>query len=394
MTEMDLPTVSTLRAKVAKRTVQAQVELSCAKLRDIYFGSPRVADPAFFGIPINVPDDVDPRKGAAPGFRDVDFGELDKLDPTVPDRPVHLKIGVIGGGMGGLYASLILQDLGIEHEVVEATGRPGGRVWSYHFSKKPGDYYEVGAMLFPDIPIMTRTFKLLQLLGITRDTNPHPGQGHLIHFRHSGPNNPWLFNNILKTGGPAPSESDPFRVSVENGGTVDGRFVSMGCREILRKVFEEWRNRLVSDFEPTWAALMALDQRVVSLRSYLIEKFRSEAAGSDRNQVISNLYYMTNWCETMDAGSRHYDAAFISWVLLSLEFEYPAPTPPTYDTVPIVDHHPSSPSHDYSWWCLNGGTDIVAKRTVARLTKNPLYNLGQPGSRMRRSRTRGEKSLR
>lgn len=405
---MDLPAVSTLRAKLAKRIVQTQLELSCAKLRaklrDRYLGSPTEPPPVFFGTPILAPHDLDPTRTAAPGFRDVDFNELDegidKLIKTGRDPLAHprikWKVGVIGGGIGGLYASLILEDLGITNEVSEATGRTGGRMWSHRFSSKPGDYYEVGAMLFPDIPIMTRTFRLLALLGITRDTNPHPTEGCLIPYYFVGPNNPWLYNNILKTNITALSEVDPFRVSVENGGIVNKKFVTLGYREILKRVFQEWRDRLVSDFEGTMTELIAIDRRAISLRSYMIEKFEREMQDLGRDRA--DLYYMTNWCEAMDARTRHFDAAFISWVVLSLEFEYPAGPSPTYDPKPIRDKSPvhddpsgapptydpksirdKPPVHDYSWWILNGGTDIAAKRTAARLTNKPLHHLRVTG---------------
>ncbi|KAH6635892.1 hypothetical protein F5144DRAFT_160163 [Chaetomium tenue] len=383
---MDLPAVSTLRAKVAKCTVQSQVELSCAKLRNKYFQVDLKQQPGlvFFDEPINDPIDLDPKENAAPGFGGIDFDELNKGVKAGPDLPVRSdvkwKVGVIGGGIGGLYASLILQDLGIDHEVSEATGRPGGRVWSHHFSSKPGDYYEVGAMLFPDIPIMTRTFRLLAHLGITRDTSAHPAQGCLIPYYFEGPNNPWLYNNILRTNTPSPVEFDPFRATVENGGIVDKRFVVMGYKEILKTVFQEWRERLVTDFHGTMAELLAMDRKAITLRSYMIERFGSEIQGPERDQAVANLYYMTNWVEAMSARTRHFDAAFVSWVILSLEFEYPALSAPAYNPEPIKDDLNQSlfqleqHVHDYKWWVLNGGADIAAKRIAARLLKKPLYH--------------------
>ncbi|PTB61860.1 hypothetical protein BBK36DRAFT_62205 [Trichoderma citrinoviride] len=354
---MDLPSVSTLRAKLAKRIVQTQLELSCAKLLERYLGSPEHFRGPFI-TPITDPyDSLDPKKAAAPGFIDVNFDELDehtrRRDPLA-DPTIEWKVGVIGGGIGGLYASLILEDLGITNEVSEATGRTGGRMWSYRFSSKPGDYYEVGAMLFPDIPIMRRTFRLLALLNITRDNNPHPAEGCLIPYYFEGPNNPWLYNNILKT--------------------------NVTAGEILKRVFQEWRDGLASDFENTMAKLIAIDRRAISLRSYMMEKFGRETEGLDIDGP--ELYYMTNWCEVMDARTRHFDAAFISWVVLSLEFEYPPGPAPTYDPKPIRDpigDEPPVHKHDYSWWILNGGTDIVAQRTAAKLANKPFNHLRVTG---------------
>ena len=82
------------------------------------------------------------------------------------DRP--LKVGIIGAGCAGLFTALIFEhlketcDLNVEYEILEANSedRLGGRLFSYYFKdvKNPGvhDYYDVGAMRFPDIDIMKR----------------------------------------------------------------------------------------------------------------------------------------------------------------------------------------------------------------------------------------------
>ena len=60
------------------------------------------------------------------------------------DRPRSLpeKVGILGAGIGGLYAALILDSLDIEYEILEASDRTGGRMCTYEF---PGggiyDYY-------------------------------------------------------------------------------------------------------------------------------------------------------------------------------------------------------------------------------------------------------------
>lgn len=217
---------SRLRAKIAKRTVKAQVEISCANFC-LQYDNARISIP-----PIPRDDLLDPTKHSAPKFDKYDFENIGELPLSYKDHhDVHFNVGVVGGGMSGLYASLILQDLGLGHEVIEASQRVGGRVWSHHFSEKDGDYYEVGAMLFPDIPIMARTARLLEYLNITKDTTEHPQQGSLIPFYFEGPNNPKFFNNILVTENSqlrAQEEAkreDTFKISVGNGGMVPKRLV-------------------------------------------------------------------------------------------------------------------------------------------------------------------------
>ncbi|RYP76696.1 hypothetical protein DL771_001618 [Monosporascus sp. 5C6A] len=339
--------ISVLRARIARRTVQFQVEQACARLS-------ASASPSYLL-------DLNPRE-APPGLKEIEF---DQIKEHVKSEPFSFNIGVVGGGMAGLYASLLLEDLGLQHEVIEASSKPGGRVRSHHFTPSNGDYFEVGAMLFPEIPIMSRTWKLLKFLHIEKDPSTRPQQGCLIPYYFTGPRNPMFFNNIhykapdSETSNEDAARVDTFKVSRQNGGTVDDKFVQIGAQEILKQVFNQWKNDLVQDFDTTWRALMELDMKATSLRTYMIEKYSPDC--DDRIAP----YYLTNWCETMAA-------SFVSWLLLSLEFEYPAPVPPTYDTKPFKD------TPGYAWWILNGGSDIMAKRLEAKLRKSHLQPSDKP----------------
>ena len=54
------------------------------------------------------------------------------------------KTLVMGAGPSGLYATYLLREKGIEVEVVEKQGRPGGKVYSEHVDKMA---YEMGAVV-------------------------------------------------------------------------------------------------------------------------------------------------------------------------------------------------------------------------------------------------------
>jgi len=52
------------------------------------------------------------------------------------------KVGILGAGVGGLYTALILDSLDIEYEILEASDRTGGRLFTYKFPNgKKYDYY-------------------------------------------------------------------------------------------------------------------------------------------------------------------------------------------------------------------------------------------------------------
>ncbi len=58
-----------------------------------------------------------------------------------------MKVGILGAGVGGLYAALILDSLDIKYEIIEASERTGGRLYTHKFKKEDGsegdkyDYY-------------------------------------------------------------------------------------------------------------------------------------------------------------------------------------------------------------------------------------------------------------
>jgi len=87
-------------------------------------------------VPVNVPKQADTEKTKPKGS--------------------EITVGIIGAGCAGLYAAMILKSLGIKFELLEGSHRVGGRVRTHHFSDKPHDYFDVGAMRFPRLWFMRR----------------------------------------------------------------------------------------------------------------------------------------------------------------------------------------------------------------------------------------------
>ncbi|WP_435101184.1 flavin monoamine oxidase family protein [Arhodomonas sp. AD133] len=84
-----------------------------------------------------------------------------------------VSVGIVGGGMAGLYAGLLLDELGIHYHIFEASGeRLGGRVRSYYFDDRPHQYAELGAMRFPDNFMQSRLFATWQYLNETAASVP------------------------------------------------------------------------------------------------------------------------------------------------------------------------------------------------------------------------------
>jgi len=81
------------------------------------------------------------------------------------------QVGIIGAGVAGLFTAMLFDylnvkypGLNVDYTIFEAEEkRLGGRLYTYKFPKKsdqpdigPHDYYDVGAMRFPDVKTMER----------------------------------------------------------------------------------------------------------------------------------------------------------------------------------------------------------------------------------------------
>lgn len=166
---------------------------------------------------------------------------------TTELKEAKFHVGIIGAGMAGLYTAMILKSLHISYEILEASDRIGGRVYTHRFSNDPGDYYDAGAMRFPDTPAMDRTFRLFRQLGIEKKEHVtfeeylltagkkrkeihnreyHRQQfqkhGDLIPYFIKGENTPSYFNDnlVVVDSDPPRVEQDLYSFSTNNGGTV------------------------------------------------------------------------------------------------------------------------------------------------------------------------------
>ena len=80
--------------------------------------------------------------------------------------PPSFRVGIVGGGMAGLYSALLLQKHfpGVQVKIFEASNRVGGYVHTHKFSEEPYQYFDCGAMRFPDIEMYQPIFDLINHL--------------------------------------------------------------------------------------------------------------------------------------------------------------------------------------------------------------------------------------
>ena len=103
------------------------------------------------------------------------------MSPSLP------SIGIVGGGMAGLYAALLLQRAGHSVHIFEGMDRVGGRVHTHYFNDEQNQYFEAGAMRIPHSQYQTILFDLIKYLRCS--DLPSDKQVDLIPYNLTSPGN-------------------------------------------------------------------------------------------------------------------------------------------------------------------------------------------------------------
>lgn len=300
-------------ARYARQLIRENITRELRTLRESHDAEPPVDLPAIGGICLK-----DPFSGAGHPLEEETY-----LDDSVP---LDVKFCIIGAGVAGLYIAMILKELGIPFDLVEASDRAGGRLYTHRFSEAPNDYYDAGAMRWPAFPTMKKALALFEELNVP-----------LIPYYMNGRNTPMMFNNIL--GPPLNlSEYDPYKFGVKNGGTVPDEYVAIGVQKILQLALAPYLQLLREDFGQGFKKLMEVDD--CSIREYLRTYMQLD-------------YHTSQWLETNIAPSDFFDQSFTEYVILSSDF------------------------HDwenYGWNCIDGGSSVAVSAMLDRIAPHtPEY---------------------
>ncbi|CAF87515.1 unnamed protein product, partial [Tetraodon nigroviridis] len=136
-------------------------------------------------------------------LQDSDYGELlDLVDKGLPASRSPRHVAVIGGGVAGLTAAKFLEDAGHKVTVVEASGRIGGRVETFH--SEEGWYMEVGAMRIPHFHKILLSFASKLRLSLNHfiqdDINTYYLVNGILQRTYAVESNPGLLNYSLAEG--------------------------------------------------------------------------------------------------------------------------------------------------------------------------------------------------
>ena len=122
-------------------------------------------------LPFSPNDPLPPLPRPSPSNENINDGDGGS---GLADEIADPKVAIVGAGAAGLFTAMILDYLNakleskgfhVSYEIFEAAAkdRVGGRLYAYNFEAGdaqnppgPHDYYDVGAMRFPDTPVMAR----------------------------------------------------------------------------------------------------------------------------------------------------------------------------------------------------------------------------------------------
>ncbi|KUI72131.1 hypothetical protein VM1G_07655 [Cytospora mali] len=334
---------------VAKRTLEKDLQAVKARILQLP-KQPDGSQTGFPGIPIS---------------EGISIADLYKKTKELtgggitPPEPGKFKVGIVGAGVAGLFTGLLLDwlneklegKLQIDYDIIEAADTPrlGGRLFTHKFSEAEHDYYDIGAMRFPDNVIMDRTFRLFQYLGLEKNK-----RGGLVPYYLGDKNDvcPAYFNDVPTVGNIWNLNDgvvDPYKLNkglpedekipVELLKTNPSEITSNALKEVIEDV-RETMDRLRAagnkgsdaDKSQLWAKLMKMDH--MSTRQF----FSSVDNGEGFPKGPGFNFNTIEWLECVTAGTALYNQSLTECVMDELDFD----------------------EGKKGFWCVDGGAQKIA----------------------------------
>ncbi|MDC8756923.1 flavin monoamine oxidase family protein [Janthinobacterium fluminis] len=262
----------------------------------------------------------------------------------------QVRVGIVGGGMAGLYSAMLFDQLGIAYQIFEASGeRLGGRVLTHYFNNNSHQYAELGAMRFPENWMQSRLFNFWTHLNDTAETTPGAREIVRIPYVLFDESTDADAGNLLCFNGMPPATRnavkadntllgfDQFFTDPSFDYFKDANGKLKPAQTLLNNAIEPFMRLLdsedIEDINAAWAEILTYDS--YSGRSYLQEIGDRERAYPSR---------IVDYMESVLSYTGVYDLAFVEMLLDNFSF----------DDTP-------------AWSAMDGGTDRITQEMVKRV---------------------------
>ncbi|KAI0320018.1 putative L-amino acid oxidase [Amylostereum chailletii] len=233
------------------------------------------------------------------------------------------SVGIVGGGIAGLYAAKLLQREGHYFHIFEGSDRVGGRIKTHYFSHEDNQYFEAGAMRIPKSSFHDITFDLIDYLQSFKF--PEDKEIRLIEYVLTTSGNSMLINDVERSGAHAAvAATTPASLDWD----VPSRYQHMTASSLMWDAISPFIEDLRHDFEDGFEKLLKFDH--LSFRLYLSDKMGwptsvidfVETVTSQTNQfmlsctelVMQNMDFDTEEWATIDRGMSRLPNALASLI--------------------------------------------------------------------------------
>jgi len=267
----------------------------------------------------------------------------EELEAKLCDPSDDTKVGIIGGGFAGMYSGLILQSLGIDCEIFEASDRVGGRIDTWYSKEydandvnKAGLYGEVGGMRIPQF-----SFDMLPVQHLALSLNSVLKRNDLEEFMikwrkfyYNSEVQRLRYNNMSAPIEAKNASLNSLNFGIEQGGDLKMVWVTpvkdkngneyLPINKILDKVNDPFIDLINESFEKGFEELMKYDN--YSMWAYLTNVFTLGDLGEyynpemgDKSEHLS--YNVTSYLETMNVGTGMYSVSLVEMVLATYDWD-------------------------------------------------------------------------
>ncbi|KAI1081315.1 hypothetical protein F5B20DRAFT_569735 [Whalleya microplaca] len=210
----------------------------------------------------------------------------------------QLDVGIVGGGIAGLYTALLLHREGHRVRIFEGTGRVGGRVYTHYFTTEKDQYYEAGAMRIPNSDFHKIVFDLIDHIN---SRVPEDKTINLIKYILNSPGND-LYINGQRPGVQAYS-STPASV----GWDVPEEYRNQTAQELLRAAIGQFIDDLKQDFDAAFKDI--------------VEKFDNYTFRYYCTSVMGWPHQVIDFVETVTSQTNQFTLSVPELVMQNMDFD-------------------------------------------------------------------------